>query len=308
LFVGGNFQFNAADGPANCLARWDGVNWWMFGGYSISAPATGNGVSALAVQGSDVYVGGQFRASGYLGQICTNIIRFDGYDFQAMANGVNSNVNAIAIIGNNVYVGGLFTNASGLAVSRIAMWNGASWSNVGGGLRGTGNFSVTDMTAVGNNIYACGSFTNAAPGALIVNRVAKWDGASWSALGTGMTPAPLSSVVSMVTIQAFGSDIYAGGLFGMAGGKPSFNIAHWNETRNFDGGAPTLQISNPVKAGSNPFSFSVNASNVLSYIIEATTNLSVWSPLQTNSASPYQFFDSNSMTFPNRAYRLRVGP
>jgi hypothetical protein len=127
-------------------------------------------------------------------------------------------------------------------------------------------------------------------------------------MGTGIIPSPLSPVVSVATMQAFGSDIYVGGLFGSVGGKPSFNVARWNEARNFDGGVPSLQMSNPVKIGSSPFSFSVNVSNVSSYIIEATINFSAWSLVATNSASPYQFYDSNSVNLPNRFYRLRPGP
>jgi hypothetical protein len=223
-----------------------------------------------------------------------------------MGTGVNSNVTSIAIIGNNVYVGGQFTNASGLLVSRVAMWNGASWSNVGGGLKGTGNFSVTGLAVADGNLYATGSFTNAAPGALIVNRVARWDGITWSALGTGITPSPLAPNVSLVTIDAFGSDVYVGGLFGSAGGKPSFNLARWNETRSFDAGIASLQMSDPLYNGL--FSFSINATNISSYVIEASTNFADWSPLLTNSANPYQFYDSNSFTFPSRFYRLRVAP
>src|SRR5207247_1634521 len=48
--------------------------------------------------------------------------------------------------------------------------------------------------------------------------VAKWDGNSWTALGSGMNGLVLALAVS-------GSDLYAGGLFTTAGGKVSAYIA-----------------------------------------------------------------------------------
>src|SRR5437667_8123923 len=49
--------------------------------------------------------------------------------------------------------------------------------------------------------------------------MAKWDGSSWTALGSG-----LDGQVRAVAVS--GSDLYAGGLFTMAGGKVSAYIAH----------------------------------------------------------------------------------
>ena len=68
------------------------------------------------------------------------------------------------------------------------MWNGARWSDVGGGVAGTGNFSVSALAPMGSSLYVAGSFTNA--GGLVVNRIAKWGGANWSALGSGITATP----------------------------------------------------------------------------------------------------------------------
>ena len=56
---------------------------------------------------------------------------------------------------------------------------------------------------------------------LIANRVAKWNGSSWSALGSGMDGRCLALAVS-------GSDLYAGGYFTTAGGSAANHIAKWN--------------------------------------------------------------------------------
>ncbi|MDO9068001.1 MAG: FlgD immunoglobulin-like domain containing protein, partial [Deltaproteobacteria bacterium] len=58
-------------------------------------------------------------------------------------------------------------------------------------------------------------------GGVSANRIAKWNGTTWETLGSGMNNEVWGLVAS-------GSDVYAGGWFTMAGGKPSnyFGIYH----------------------------------------------------------------------------------
>jgi hypothetical protein len=305
ILAGGNFKFNVSDGPATCITRWDGTNWWMFGGYSLSAPTTGTGIDAIAVHGSDVYVGGNFVASGYYGQVSTNVVRYDTFDWVSLGGGVNSNVNSLIFIGNDLYAGGQFTSAGGIPASRIAMWNGAQWSPLGNGLSGTGGFAAASLVSVGNVLYVGGTFTNASGSG--ARGVAEWNGANWYALGSGISATPIASSSNVFAVVTTSSGLYVGGSFGSAGGKDSVDIAHWNDAVIFDA-FPALQISNPHKPALAPFSFNINATAVPSYIIEASTNLSSWTPLATNSATSLQFYDSNSQAFPFRLYRVHAGP
>ncbi|MCX6912486.1 MAG: hypothetical protein NT167_05430, partial [Verrucomicrobia bacterium] len=55
----------------------------------------------------------------------------------------------------------------------------------------------------------------------MANRVAHWDGSSWSALGSGMNGWIKALAVSSGTL-------YAGGAFTKAGGKAATNLAKWN--------------------------------------------------------------------------------
>jgi hypothetical protein len=216
-----------------------------------------------------------------------------------MGGGVNSNVNAIVVIGDDVYAGGRFSLAGGVAASRIARWNGSSWSPLGAGILGSGNFSVSGLAEIGGNIYASGNFTNA--GGVMVNRVAQWDGADWSALGSGLTRS-----FSSVTVNALGTrgnDLFAGGSIEYAGGKPSFLFARWNDQLDFDF-APTIHLSK-LRGTAGSFKMTVTATGVPSYIIEATTNFVDWTPLQTNSSSPYEFLEFLNSGRPHRFYRVR---
>jgi len=73
----------------------------------------------------------------------------------------------------------------------------------------------------GTDVYAGGYFTTA--GGSTANYIAKWDGSSWSALGSGMNERVFALAVS-------GSDLYAGGRFTTAGGSATNSIAKWNGT------------------------------------------------------------------------------
>jgi hypothetical protein len=94
------------------------------------------------------------------------------------------------------------------------------------------NAYVSGLAVSGTDVYATGGFTTA--GASAANYVAKWDGSSWSALGSGVggtAPYVKAMVVS-------GNDLYVGGQFTMAGGKVSAYIA-----RAYLSSLPALSVS-----------------------------------------------------------------
>ena len=92
----------------------------------------------------------------------------------------------VVVASGDLYVGGDFTTAGGNPASRIAKWNGSSWSALGSGMNGSnpGFAPVTALAVSGSDLYAAGGFTNA--GGVEANRIAKWNGSSWSALGSGV--------------------------------------------------------------------------------------------------------------------------
>jgi hypothetical protein len=81
-----------------------------------------------------------------------------------------------------------------------------------------------EALAVGadGTLYAGGRFTEA--GGAPADYIARWDGTSWSALGSGMNDTVLALAV--------GPDgtLYAGGLFTTAGGVPIPYVARWDGT------------------------------------------------------------------------------
>lgn len=71
----------------------------------------------------------------------------------------------------------------------------------------------------GTALYAGGQFTFA--GRSPKNRVARWDGAEWRALGSGLDGP-------VFALAVFEGSLYAGGAFSRAGGVAASNVARWN--------------------------------------------------------------------------------
>ena len=84
------------------------------------------------------------------------------------------------------------------------------------------NMPVTAIATAGADVYVGGAFYNAG-GITTADRIARWDGAAWNALGPG-----INNIV--YTIEAVGPNVYAGGAFSNAGGNPDANrLARFGE-------------------------------------------------------------------------------
>ena len=297
IYAGGGFTV-AGGVSAGRIAQWNGSSW--------SALGTGmdNNVTAIAVGSDGIYAGGSFATAG--GIPANRIARWDGANWVPLGsgttNGLNGNVAAIAVSGSTVYVGGSFTTAGGLPANMVAKWNGTTWTNLGAGIQGT---SVSALAVIGNRLYVGGQFTVA--GGFSTTNVACWDGSSWTTLGSGNSANGASPIGNVAALAAWGSDLYVGGSFQRIGQKPAFRICRWNDQTTFL--PPTaMQLANPILLPDGRFQFRVGASGGASYVLEATTNLSAWTPLLTNSIGAFDFADPSASGFPQQFYRARQIP
>src|SRR5262245_27573723 len=94
-----------------------------------------------------------------------------------------------------LFMGGHFTSVSGVPCNGLARWNGTTWSAMGSFAGGTGTYSpkiaalaTFDEDGAGplpTRLFAGGDFVSA-DGA-VSPCIARWNGAAWIAVGTGMT-------------------------------------------------------------------------------------------------------------------------
>ncbi len=222
LYAGGAFT-TAGGITVNHIAKWDGTAWSALGtGVSQNSNAM---VYSIYVDETDVYVGGNFTTAG--GISANHIAKWDGTSWSTLGSGLSSYCSDLEMDANGIlYAGGGFSVAGGVTVNKIAKWDGTTWSGIGGGFDAPFSNYCNDIEFDTNgDLYACGGFTIA--GGVTVNKVAKWDGITWSALGSGIA----GTYTNGVDLE-FGEagDLYIGGQFTSIGGVTSNNVAKWNGT------------------------------------------------------------------------------
>ena len=191
-------------------------------------------VYALAVHddgtGPALYAGGTFTKVD--GVTASNVARWDGTSWSPLGAGLGGPAVAVRAFasfddgsGPALYVAGLFTRAGGVPVSQVARWDGASWSDVGGGFGSfTGSPQVWALAVhddgSGPALYAGGRFQLA--GGATARSIARWDGTAWSEVGGGIGPAGSAQVNALdVYDDGAGPALYAGGNFASAGATPA---------------------------------------------------------------------------------------
>jgi hypothetical protein len=183
-----------------------------------------------------IYFGGSFEKAYSLAGVAGSPFLFLGPEKQITANGVAGRgwppkklgdgfqqgiVRALAADSDgNLYAGGSISSGG---IRFVAKWNGSNWSPLGLGL-GDHMQSYVDVYALAvdatGNLYVGGEFTKAGGGS--ARNIAKWNGSSWSPLGSG-TNGP----VRAIAVDRMGN-IYAGGDFTVAGGVSASKIAKWD--------------------------------------------------------------------------------
>lgn len=201
-------------------------------------------IRAFARQGSDIFVGGFFEASGNI--LASGIAKWDGLQWANLGAGVSQGeVLAILVDSNKVYVAGSFHVVDGQTVEGVALWDGSSWSALGDGTLQPFFGSVQSLAKIGNDIYAGGKFDGLG-GFSGLNNIARWDGAMWQPLGTGVNDIIFDMAVD-------GSDLFVAGAFFLAGGSVTKRIAKWdgNSWMAFNPD-PNIFVSNAIEVdGSN---------------------------------------------------------
>ncbi len=226
LYTGGSFLAAGGVGALN-LARWDGTQW-----LPTCYGATSQVLATLIFDdgtGPALYVAGIF--DNIQGVPANGIAKWDGKQWSALGLGLQfpdgsaGRVNALAGFddgtGPALYVGGRFSIAGGAPANFIAKWDGKRWSPLGSGMdRPDVNALLVFDDGTGPALYAGGEFLQA--GGVAANKMARWNGTQWSAVGLGMNEFVYDLALfddgSGLALYACGPFTFAGG---MAASSPS---------------------------------------------------------------------------------------
>ena len=218
VYVAGAFT-EAGGQVVNHIAKWTGTAWEALGS------GVNDWVNAVEITPTgELYVGGDFTEAG--GLEARFIARWNGEQWEGLGEGLTGTVFAIAANDTALYVGGRFNEADQEPAHRLARWDGAAWHAVGGGVEGP--FTIEDESRVyalaldEGGLYVGGLFLEA--GGQPARNIARWDGSTWEALGSG-TGGTDQSVWS-ITISDAGA-VYVGGAFTEAGGQEIAHLARW---------------------------------------------------------------------------------
>jgi len=233
LYVGGDFDnAGATDTPA--LARYTPASgtWTTVGGI-----AEGTVYALLWDSANDcLYVGGFFQNVNGGTQRVNHVAKYTPATdtWETLGVGFDSTVYALALDSAGVlYAGGSYNNICGdqtctsgnTTARRIAKFDGASWSALGGGMNGRVNALAVDGS---DRLYVAGQFTQVDVGGLDinVNGIARWSGAAWQDIGSFSGSNAWGNALARD-----GNTIYVGGSFGHANGVSGTNgIASFDVT------------------------------------------------------------------------------
>ncbi len=197
-------SFYQVDGRViQAIAAWDGTRWRgldsehvpsIHKGMNGSVQAIANFTPLCASAPSTIVAGGFVSAGGTL---VNGIAEWDGFTWRPLgpgAGGVTGGsgayVNALVAMptpnGDRLIVGGKFQSAGGVPARNVAVWDGVSWTSLGGGV-GTGNESgVLALTRfdpdgpgpASETIFAAGDLRGSPR-----RYLAFWNGSTWVSIG-----------------------------------------------------------------------------------------------------------------------------
>ena len=172
-----------------------------------------------------VVLGGGFEIAGR--SAAHNIVTYDPATgiWAPLGSGLDGDVFALTTLPNgDLVAGGGFLTAGSVTVNHIARFDGSTWSSLGSGpAAGPLGLSSTVLALfplANGDVVAAGFFATA--GAASSDNIARWNGATWSALCTGLN----SAVTCLVALPD--GTLVAGGSFTMAGGVSANGIARWD--------------------------------------------------------------------------------
>ncbi|MBM4109166.1 MAG: hypothetical protein FJ255_10220 [Phycisphaerae bacterium] len=242
LFVGGSFTSAGGQG-IGYLARYDvATGAWSRVGGGINQGSTNAFLTSIVVfrppqpgAAEELVVGGHFDNAANA-PASRALARWNGTRWTNLGAAIVS-PNAIWSMlvrhepgGQRLFVGGQFPAIGGVTGVGVASWDGEAWATHATSITGfsPGVFKILDHDdGSGVKLYASGRYgTLDAAGPL----VARWDGASWSNVGAGLSVSSSTTTVNAMAVHDDGTGpaLYVGGSPFFINGVGQASVARWN--------------------------------------------------------------------------------
>jgi hypothetical protein len=225
LYVGGIFT-NASGATAGRIASYN-LNTSTWSGFSSGN--LGSTVRALAIINNKLYAGGDFQASTSVNPLSgIGVWDIQNGGWSVVGGGLSNfaNIWSFAVNGDILYAAGIFSTAGGNSMKYIAAFDTTNntWSSldIDTQLGLIANDQIITMKYYNNNLYVGGTLSNNINNPTF--NIFKWNGISWSSVGSGCNGIVRTLVVGLNNTYDY---LYVGGEFTTAGGISAEKIASY---------------------------------------------------------------------------------
>ncbi len=223
------------------VAKWDGTSWTSLWTNNLNSGIISADFRIAIDAAGNVY-------TTVVGSTTNSVAKWDGTNWTELGTGNSGFANSTIIAltsdaAGNIYAGGSFTSSSN-GKKYVAKWNGTNWSDLGSSStylnanNSAGVAGILDLVTDNfNNVFALVDTTGSG-----ARYVAKWDGSSWSHLGTVANAFLPGDFITCIQVDNTGN-VYAAGYLNSGG----YNyLAKWNGVNWEPVGIPGQFVFNDV--------------------------------------------------------------
>ncbi|MEW6158384.1 MAG: hypothetical protein AB1813_13190 [Verrucomicrobiota bacterium] len=252
VYVGGKLNIPGAQEVIGA-AKWDGQTWQILSG---GLTENSHSVSSIIARGEELYLAGRFSFNSTTRR--SLIASWNGSEWAPVGEGLwlyfdpstTSDCSALISVTSlgfwrgDLIAAGSFDRSGEKPLNNIARWNGSTWSSIGEGVGRVGSgclggsyFPLYAMVATEDAIVVGGMTFEGTP------LLAQWTGDAWVTLQPSLanhtpdfpkTPLPIPPPPgrrnsSVYALSSSGTNLYVGGNFSTADGRPSVGFAIWHD-------------------------------------------------------------------------------
>ena len=226
LIIAGSF-IEINNDTVNSIARWDGISWEAmdkgltidYGGGYFDAGQVEN----LEICNGKLYAIGNFTHAN--GTDVNDIVMWDDSVWVPIIHNIENNIRESCVYNNKLFVtSSSYDTTNWVSYPSIYVWDGIVWDTIEFYVGDSGGY-LDDIIVHNNELYVTGDFTQV--NGETINNIAKWNGVTWSPLGSGIKGEDVNSMI------VHNDELVVGGDFSTVGNKASSCIAFWSGPQTF---------------------------------------------------------------------------